>query len=49
MTDEANNDIIRIYVKGAPEKVIPNCTQICSTDGVVREISDDEKKYIMED
>jgi magnesium-transporting ATPase (P-type) len=41
------DDIVRIYVKGAPEIVVFKCTKTISQNGGVSPLEDDEQTYII--
>jgi len=41
-------DTVRIYVKGAPELVIPNCLKHYDESGALREIDGATRSYLMD-
>ena len=43
------DDIIRIYVKGAPEKIIDKCTKTYAVDGTRAHLDNDQLNYIKND
>ena len=43
------DDIIRIYVKGAPEKIIDKCTKTYAVDGTRAHLDPDQLNYIKND
>lgn len=43
------DDIIRVYVKGAPEKIIDKCTKTYAVDGTRAHLDNDQLNYIKND
>lgn len=44
-----NEDLVRIFVKGAPEIVVAKCTRTFHVDGKVIPMDDDQTNYILND
>jgi magnesium-transporting ATPase (P-type) len=42
-------DIVRVYVKGAPEVVISKCVKTFEVDGSKTHLTDEQQNYIFED
>lgn len=43
-----NTDIVRVVVKGAPEEIIPRCTQELDRDNETRQFSEDDHANLLE-
>lgn len=44
-----NDDMIRIYIKGAPEFIVHKCTRTYDVDGKTIPMSNEQLNYIMQD
>jgi magnesium-transporting ATPase (P-type) len=44
-----NEEIVRIYIKGAPEVIVSKCTRTYHVDGKVIPLDDDQTNYILND
>jgi len=42
-------DIVRVFLKGAPELVVPKCIRTFEVDGKIKNMHDDEMNYILQD
>lgn len=45
--DQNLSEYVRVYVKGAPEYVIPLCTQILDSDIQPQELTDDDQIHLL--
>ena len=43
------NDLVRIFIKGAPELIVPKCQRTYDVDGKIIPMSDEQMNYIMND
>jgi magnesium-transporting ATPase (P-type) len=43
------DDTVRIYVKGAPEFIVPKCSRTFEVDGRVVPMTDEQLNYILQD
>lgn len=41
-------DMVRVYVKGAPELVIPSCERLYNNQFMLEDLDDNEKSNILE-
>lgn len=42
-------EIVRIYVKGAPEYILPKCTKTFSVEGELVRFGEDQINYVLDD